>query len=117
MQKTIKTTIPRDLLKRYKSQIGIKGKDFGISQIRKMFLIAVEDFKNKNISVEEFSSICHFLFGKIVKNDLLLKDKNLFGAILAGSELDYYRTQSKNTKQYKDFLDEVFAYYKSKKIK
>lgn len=81
-----------------------------------MFLVAVEDFKNKNISVEQFSSICHFLFGKIVKNNLLLKDKNLFGAILAGSELDYYRTQPKNNKQYENFLDEVFAYYKSNKI-
>lgn len=117
MQKTIKTSIPRDLLKRYKSQIGIKGKDFGILQIRKIFLVSVEDFNNKNISVEQFSSICHFLFGKIVKNNLLQKDKNLFGAILAGSELYYYKTQSKNTKQYKDFSDEVFAYYKSKKIK
>ncbi len=115
MQKTIKTTFPRDLFKRYINQIGIKGKDFGILQIRKIFLIAVEDFKNKNISVEEFSSICHFLFGKIVKNNLLLKDNNLFGAILAGSELNYYRTRSKNTKQYKVFLDEVFVYYKSKK--
>jgi len=72
-------------------------------------LLAIDEFKKGLISSDDLSAISNKLFVYILKDNLFKEDQELFGAIEAASEIDFYirNPESKNLNR---FLKEVLEY-------
>jgi len=108
--KTIKTPFPYGKFQEYKRKVGIVSeKDIKLSKIKKLFLLAIDEFKKGLISSDDLSAISNKLFVYLLKDNLFKEDQELFGAIEAASEIDFYirNPESKNLNR---FLKEVLEY-------
>ncbi len=110
-----------DIIHKYQRSFGIKPKffwnRFKMEDIKKVFLLAVEDFLEKKISIQEFSAICEYLTfnGEIWwLRDIEEKDKSLGKAMYAGAELIF--NYKEKTGYYKELFQEIINYYKKQKV-
>jgi hypothetical protein len=111
--KTIKIPFPFDKFFEYEKKVGVKEEsDFGIKEIREIFLLSINDFKKGKISSDELSSISEKLFNLLVKNNLFKQDENLFFAIQASAEISFY-TRHPESENLNRFLKEVLDFAKS----
>lgn len=108
----IKVPFPSDKFEKYKKIVGVReGKFISKDQIKKIFLLALEDFKKGKISSDMLSAISEKLFNFFIKNNEFKKDQDLFFALEAASELSFYirHPESKNLNL---FLKEVLEFDK-----
>ena len=87
--------------------------------VEKLFLLAVEDFKNGEISVSELSGVCNYLWPISLKIQDFKRDTSELSVILlVGAEMEYYlkdteNKRKENSKIFDSSLKEILS-YKSK---
>jgi len=110
--KVIKTPFPKEKYAEYVKLVGASKEPFSVEQIKQILVIAIKEFEKGTISSDQLSSIGNALFQNLVKDKDPHGDSELFGAVLAASELSFYIRKPKFEKQFMDFLNEVIVFKK-----
>lgn len=108
--KVIKTPFPEEEYSQYTKTVGASKEPFSPEQIKQILVIATQDFEKGTISSDQLSSIGNSLFQNLVKNKNPHEDSELFGAVLASSELSFYIRKPELKKQFTCFLKEVLEF-------
>lgn len=84
--------IRKKIIKKYIVPLGKKySEDISMDQIEKIFELAVSDFKREEISPDELSGICNYLWSMAYLKSMTDQSlSNFSNILLRGAEIPYY---------------------------